>query len=105
MPAVSATILTKNSSRRLRQVLESARGFDEVVVLDSGSADDTRELARQFPNVTVRVTVFKGFGPLHNEASELARHDWIFSLDSDEVVTPELARELAALSPDPGTVY
>ena len=81
---ISATILTKNSACNLRKVLESAPGFDEVLVLDSGSSDDTRAIAREFPNVTVHTTVFKGFGPLHNEASALARNDWIFSLDSDD---------------------
>jgi glycosyltransferase involved in cell wall biosynthesis len=102
---ISVTILTKDSARILPKVLDSVRSFDDVIVLDSGSSDDTLTIARGFPNVRVRSTQFKGFGPLHNEAAGLARHDWILSLDSDEVITPALCQELAALSLDPGCVY
>jgi hypothetical protein len=50
-------------------------------------------------------TQFKGFGPLHNEAAGLALHDWILSLDSDEVITTELCQEIAAVSLDESCVY
>jgi len=102
---ISITILTKNSARHLAKVLDSVRSFDEVVILDSGSSDDTLAITRQFPNVRVFETQFKGFGPLHNEATGLARNDWIFSLDSDEVMTDELVREINALLLDENTVY
>ena len=102
---ISVTILTKDSARTLPQALHAARSFDEVIVLDSGSSDGTLAIARGFANVQVHSTQFKGFGPLHNEAAGLARHDWILSLDSDEVMTPALCQELAALSLDPGCVY
>ena len=102
---ISITILTRNSARHLPKVLDSVRSFDEVVVLDSGSSDGTLAMARQFPNVKVYATQFKGFGPLHNEAAAMARNDWIFSVDSDEVVTPELAQEIATLLLDEDSVY
>ncbi len=102
---ISVTILTKNSARHLSQVLDSVRLFDEVVILDSGSSDDTLDIARLFPNVKIQETRFKGFGVLHNEAAALARNDWIFSLDSDEVMTPELVDEVAGLSLNQQAVY
>jgi glycosyltransferase involved in cell wall biosynthesis len=102
---ISVTILTKDSARLLRKVLNALSAFEEVLVLDTGSSDETLAIAREFANVRVHSTHFKGFGPLHNEAAALARHDWILSLDSDEVMTPELSREIAALALDDGCVY
>ena len=99
---ISVTILTKNSAKYLREVLRALTTFDDVLLLDSGSTDETRDIAQEFPNTRILNTTFKGFGPLHNEAAALARHDWIFSLDSDEVVTPELQRELASRGARPG---
>jgi glycosyltransferase involved in cell wall biosynthesis len=102
---ISVTILTKDSARHLRKVFKALSAFEEVLVLDTGSSDETLTIAREFANVRVHPTQFKGFGPLHNEAAALARHDWILSLDSDEVMTPELSREIAALALDDGCVY
>src|SRR5579864_6785822 len=102
---VSVTILAKNSARILREVLGALRSFDEVILLDNGSTDATMEIAAGFPNVKIHRTEFKGNGPLHNEATALARNDWIFSLDSDEVMTPELLAEIRALKLDENCVY
>lgn len=106
-PPISAIILTKNSAALLRDVLNALRWCDEVVVFDTGSTDDTMEIARQLPRVSVhRMTgPFPGFGKARRQAIALARHDWILSIDSDEVVTPELAGEISRLSFDPRTVY
>jgi len=102
---LSITILTKNSAATLEATLESIRAFPEVIILDTGSTDQTLEIASKFPNVKVFQQEFRGFGPTHNEASSLASSDWIFSLDSDEVVTPELAKEILELSLNPQAVY
>lgn len=102
---ISVTILTKNSARHLSEVLHSVRSFDEVVILDSGSSDDTLDIASQFSNVVIYTTRFKGFGPLHNEASALARNNWIFSLDSDEVMTAELVQEIGSLALEEDAIY
>lgn len=102
---ISVTILTKNSQKYLEEVLEALRQFDEVLICDTGSQDETLPLARSFSNVTIYERPFNGFGPTHNLASHLARHDWILSIDSDEVVTAELAQEIARLRLEQGTVY
>ncbi len=102
---ITVTILTKNNEETLGSVLESVRDFDEVVLLDTGSTDATLELAQIYPNVKVFHSPFIGFGPLHNLAANHASHDWILSLDSDEVLTPELSNEILALNLNPKSVY
>lgn len=102
---ISVTILTKNSQKYLREVLEALRPFDEVLIFDNGSTDDTLAIAATFENVTIQKGKFEGFGPTHNKASSLAKHDWILSIDSDEVVTPEMIQEITQTPLDPSCVY
>lgn len=102
---ISVTILTKNSAKYLKEVLSSLQDFDEVLIYDTGSTDETLAIALQFPNVTVKQGPLKGFGPTHNEASSLARNDWILSIDSDEVMTPDLVEELASNPLNDRAVY
>lgn len=102
---ISVTILTKNSETYLREVLLSLRAFDEIVLYDNGSEDNTLTIASQFSNVKIYQGIFKGFGPTHNYASSLASHDWILSIDSDEIVTPALADEIMHLSLNENAVY
>lgn len=102
---ISVTILTKNCAETLQSTLESVKGFDEVIVLDSGSQDTTLEIAKKYPNVKIFQEPFLGFGEMHNRASSLATHDWIFSLDSDEVLTKEAEREILSLKLNAHNAY
>jgi glycosyltransferase involved in cell wall biosynthesis len=104
---ISATILTKNSAAHLAEVLTSLQWCDEVVVLDTGSTDETMAIAQQHSNVQLYQLegAFPGFGRAHQQAVALARHDWIFSVDSDEMVSPGLAAEIAVLPLDRRIVY
>jgi glycosyltransferase involved in cell wall biosynthesis len=102
---ISVTILTKNSATYLAECLGALVAFDEVVVLDNGSTDDTIAIARGFANVTVHEHPFIGFGPMKNLAVDMASNDWILSIDSDEIVTPELAREILGLELDKSRLY
>jgi len=102
---ISVTILTKNSEETLQAALESVRSFPEVLVYDTGSTDLTLQIAQAFPNVIIRQGTFNGFGPVHNTATELASHDWILSLDSDEVLSDELALEIQQIQLDASCVY
>lgn len=106
-PPISATILTKNGGSLLAAVLASLEWCDEVVVLDTGSTDATLAIAAGFANVSLHQLnePFPGFGEAHRHAVQLARNDWILSVDADEVVTPELVEEIANLRFDPHTVY
>jgi len=105
--AISAIVLARDSAARLADVLEALAWCDEVVLLDTGSTDATLSIAAGFSNVTLHqlTTSFAGFGLARQLAVRLAHHDWILAVDSDEVVSPELAREITSLSLDPGTVY
>jgi len=102
---ISAVMIVKNGERYLERCLQSLADFDEVVILDSDSTDGTLEIAGRFPNVKVERGEFTGFGPTKNRAAARAKHDWILSIDSDEVLTPELARELLELQPNGDHVY
>ncbi len=105
MKNLSVTILTKNCGDTLVATLQSLETFSEVLVLDTGSVDDTLEIAGEFPNVKIHHAEFKGFGPLHNEATSIASHDWVLSIDSDEILTAELIQEIHELDLDPNYVY
>lgn len=102
---ISVTILTKNSQKYLKEVLSALTPFGEVLVYDTGSKDNTLEIARKFPNVKIVQAPFVGFGPTHNMASEAAKYDWVLSIDSDEVASPELPSALAEEKLDPEAVY
>jgi glycosyltransferase involved in cell wall biosynthesis len=106
-PPISATILTKDSAARLDEVLSALHWCAEVIVLDTGSTDNTIAIAESHPNVRAHRLrgPFPGFGRAHQHAVELARHDWIISIDSDEVVSPELAAEIRGRLLEPDTVY
>lgn len=93
---LSVTIIAKNEAARLPRVLAALAFADEVLVLDSGSTDETPVLA-ETAGARVIHTDWPGYGPQKARAERAARHDWILNLDADEVVTPALARELRAL--------
>ncbi|MEM9764049.1 MAG: glycosyltransferase family 2 protein [Pseudomonadota bacterium] len=96
---LSVTIIAKNEAARLPRVLAALDFADEVLVLDSGSTDDTPALAAA-AGARVMHTDWPGYGPQKARAERAARHDWVLNLDADEVVTPTLARELSALFND-----
>lgn len=97
---ISATILCKNSEKYLPQVLDSLRNFDEVLLLDNGSTDNSLTIAAGYPNCRIEQHEFLGFGAMKNLAAQLARNDWIFSIDSDEIPDTELLNAISALDLD-----
>lgn len=102
---ISVTVLTKNSEELIKRCLESLKGFEEVIVLDNGSSDQTIEIARAFSNVKVFESPFIGFGPLKNLAASYAKNDWILSIDFDEVLKEETFLEIKNLCLEPSCVY
>lgn len=86
---VSVTILTKNEERFIERCIKSVDWADEVLVMDSGSTDRTREIARAL-GATVVKQEWLGWTEQHQRALEAARNDWVFVIDCDEIVTPEL---------------
>jgi glycosyltransferase involved in cell wall biosynthesis len=96
VPKLSVTVITHNEAADIGPALASAQWADELIVVDSGSTDDTVVIARQY---TERVIVrdWPGYGAQKNIAASLASNDWILSLDADERITPALAEEIHAL--------
>ena len=86
---ITATIITLNEADNIREACESVAWADEILVVDSQSTDDTREIA---VNAGARVIInpWPGFAKQKQFAVDRATHDWIFSLDADERLSPEL---------------
>jgi glycosyltransferase involved in cell wall biosynthesis len=95
---LSVFVIARNEADRIGQVLEAVRGLtDDLVVVDSGSTDATVAIAQAAGARVVVNVPWPGYGPQKRFAEDLCRHDWVLNLDADEVVTPALAREIAAL--------
>ena len=93
---ISIAILAHNEAANLRRTLESVRWADELVLVDSGSTDETVEIALEF-GAKVFHEAWKGYGPQMNSAIDKCSCEWVFSLDADEVMTPELQAEIPQL--------
>lgn len=102
---ISVVILTKNSARTLANTLRSLAKFPEVLIVDTGSSDQTLEIANSYSNVRVLAKKFSTFGPTRNAASLEARYDWILSIDSDEALSLSLEHAIRTASLDPNCVY
>lgn len=94
-PRLSAILIVRNAADVVRDCLESVRFADEIVVLDSGSTDDTVAICREYTPL-VEVTDWPGFGPQKNRALDRARGEWVLSIDADERVPPALRAEIEA---------
>jgi glycosyltransferase involved in cell wall biosynthesis len=93
---VSAVVITKNEQAHLKEVLRSVAICGEIVILDSGSTDRTREIA-QARGVSWHEHPFDGYGRQKQRAVTLARHDWVFSVDADEVLDREAVADLVTI--------
>ena len=98
-PRLSAVVTTLDNAATLEACLSSLGFCDEIVLLDSGSADATLEIARRH-GARIETQAFAGYGPQKQAAIELATGDWILLLDADEHLTDAgriaIERELAA---------
>lgn len=101
--SLSVTLITRNESGNIADCLRSVAFADEWIVVDSGSTDGTREIAESLGARVVVAEDWPGFGPQKNRALALARGEWVLSLDADERVTPELARQIQAIVAGQGT--
>ncbi len=90
---LSVTIITKNEESHIRQCLEAVKWAGEIIVLDSGSADETVAICRKFTQ-HVYETDWQGFGIQKQRALNKATGDWVLSIDADEIITPELRAEI-----------
>lgn len=102
---ISAVMIVKNGAVTIRKTLDSLEKFDDIVVYDNGSTDETVAIAREYSNVNLIEGNFDGFGTTKNRAATYAKNDWILSIDSDEVVDLELLHALQDKVLDARTIY
>jgi glycosyltransferase involved in cell wall biosynthesis len=97
MTQISVVVITYNEEANIARCLASVQPFAaEIVVVDSGSTDATREIAERH-GARVLVQPWLGYGPQKQFALEQSRMPWVFSIDADEEVSPRLAREITEL--------
>ena len=97
---LSVVIISKNEEKFIADAVESALFANEVLVLDSGSTDNTCTIAQEH-GAKVLHQDWLGFGAQKNKAVGLAKNDWVFVLDSDERITTELQSEILNTLQDP----
>lgn len=97
MSKFSIVIIARDASDVIEKTLESFRGAtDDIIVYDSGGDEATRRISEKF-SARYYHGDWSGFGPTKNKANQLAKYDWILSLDADEALDGELRTELAQL--------
>jgi len=99
-PLLSVAIITHNEEQNLPRTLASIAWAHEIIVVDSGSIDNTLEIARSF-NARIIERAWQGFAAQKNFAIAECTGDWILSLDADEELTPELQQEIRRLFTEP----
>lgn len=102
---VTAIILTLDEAANMQPCLAGLEGVDDVLIVDSGSTDETLTEARRLrPNIRIFTNPFDDFGQQRNWALDNTspKHDWILFIDADEYCTPEFITELRAFTANPG---
>jgi glycosyltransferase involved in cell wall biosynthesis len=95
--ALSAILITRNEEANIRDCLAALSFAREIIVVDSGSTDATRELAEAAGARVLRTDDWPGFGPQKNRALILATQPWVLSIDADERVPAQLRDEIMAV--------
>jgi len=92
--SLSVIIITFNESDNIQRCLNSIKWADEIIVVDSGSTDNTIELAKKYTNKVYKIE-WLGFGPQKNKALSYTTSKWVLSLDADEYVSNNLKNEIS----------
>jgi glycosyltransferase involved in cell wall biosynthesis len=100
---LSVAIVAMNEEAAIGRTLGSVRWADEIVLVDSGSTDQTCDIAREY-GAKVLLREWQGFSSQKTYAFENCTQDWILSLDADEVVSLELAEEIRGVIGNPGAL-
>lgn len=95
---ISAVVLTKNEEKNIEKCLENLLWCDEILVVDDGSTDRTKEIAEKLGARVVRHLLNRDFARQRNFALEKAKGEWILFVDADEEVSPELSKEIQQLA-------
>lgn len=100
---LSVVIITLNEEKNIGRCLDSIQGIaDDIVVLDSGSVDQTASICKRYSNVRfINQPWLGGFAEQKNAGNQLTQHNYILSLDGDESLSQELAHSIAAFKRNP----
>ncbi|MGZ5278617.1 MAG: glycosyltransferase family 2 protein [Pseudobdellovibrionaceae bacterium] len=102
---ISLIVITLNEERNIERCIRSVPFASDILVVDSKSQDQTRQIASSLGARVIEKS-WSGYGPQKKFATEQATQDWILSLDADEVLSPELAKEIqdrfSSLNPQTG---
>lgn len=105
MNRLSVVILTKNSEPRIAEAIQSAYLVTtEVIIIDSGSEDATLSIAKKL-NAKIICINWNGYGNARNRGASYAANDFILNIDSDEVISDALAKNINAMALDEHTIY
>lgn len=97
---ISVVIIAKNAEGTMAESLDALNAFDEILLYLNDSTDKTKSIAQKYENVRIVEGAFLGFGKTKNEAGRQSKHDWILSLDSDEILNDKLIDEIGRLDLD-----
>jgi len=101
MPKISAVVITLNEERNIGRCIDSLAGVaDDIIVVDSGSADRTEQICVE-KGVRFFFHAWEGYLEQKNHANTLASHPWILSLDADEALSDELRESILSIKEDP----
>ncbi len=90
---LSIVLITYNSEKYLEKVLSSCSFAEEIVIVDSNSTDRTIQIAKKH-KAKIYQKEWQGFGKQKQTAIDLAKNEWVFVLDSDEIITQNLQKEI-----------
>lgn len=91
---ISAVIIAKNEEENIKNCILGLKWCDEILVIDDNSLDKTAKIAKEAGAKVIKHPLNNDFASQRNFALKEAKHDWIFFVDADEVVTPKLAGEI-----------
>jgi glycosyltransferase involved in cell wall biosynthesis len=100
MLGLSVIVIVKDAAEDLQHCLESVKWANEIIILDSGSQDNTLEVGRKFTQ-NVFSTDWPGFGIQKNRALNKAQYPWVLSIDADEVLSVDLIAEIKHIISNP----
>ena len=93
MIKASVYIICKNEEKHIKRVLESVKEFTEIIIVDSGSIDNTLEIAKNYTD-NIYHQEWMGFAKQKEYARSLCSNEWVLNLDADEELTIELKNEI-----------
>jgi len=108
MPTISVAMIVKNEAADLAQCLDTVKDWvDEIIIVDSGSTDNTQEIAEQYGAKFYSHPDWPGFGKQRQRAQQYVTSDYVLWLDADERITPKLRESIqqAVQQDTPNTVY